>query len=52
PEVKGVKVLLEIIRQTKSPKLRIYKYSPKKRTARRMGHRDKISYLRVQQIKV
>jgi large subunit ribosomal protein L21 len=51
PELDGAKVLLEIIRQTKSPKLRILKYRARKRTARRYGYREKISYLRVQEIK-
>jgi len=51
PELKDVKVLLEIVRQARSPKLRIFKYQSKKRTSRRYGYRDNITYLRVKQIK-
>jgi large subunit ribosomal protein L21 len=51
PAVKKAKVLLEIVRQSKSPKLHVFKYRPRKRWARRKGYRDKISYLRVKQIK-
>lgn len=52
PVVEGAKVTLEIVRQTKSPKLSIFKYQARKRVARRIGYRDNISYLRVKQIEV
>jgi large subunit ribosomal protein L21 len=51
PVVDKAKVDLEIVRQAKSPKLDIYTYSPKKRTARHQGYREEISYLRVKTIK-
>ena len=50
PVVEGAKVELEIVRQTRSPKIKVFTYNPKKRTARRIGHRDDISYLRVKKI--
>ena len=43
-------VSLSIVRQAKSPKLHILTYNPKKRTVRRMGYRDQITYLRVKEI--
>ena len=50
PEVEGAKVELEIVRQTKSPKLKVFKYHSKKRYSRRYGQRDEITYLRVKQV--
>ena len=52
PEVSGAKVTLEIVRHTKSPKLTVYRYNRQKRTTRKLGYRDKISYLRVKNIEV
>ena len=43
-------VELELIRHAKSPKIRIHNYRKRTRTNRRMGYRDKISYLRVTKI--
>lgn len=51
PDVTKAKVELEIIRQTKSPKLHVWTYKPRKRIARRKGYREEISYLRVNSIK-
>lgn len=51
PEVKGANVEMEIVRQGRSPKLQIFTYRARKRTSRRKGYRDNISYLRVKQIK-
>lgn len=50
PVVGGAKVELEIVRQARSPKIKVFTYNPKKRTARKMGYRDDISYLRVKKI--
>lgn len=52
PAVDGAAVTLEIVRHAKSPKIKIYKYKPKSHWARRAGYRDKISYLRVKEIRV
>lgn len=51
PELKGAKVEMEIVRQGRSPKLHIFTYRARKRTSRRMGYREDISYLRVKKIK-
>lgn len=50
PALEGVSVVLEIVRHAKSPKIRILTYQPKKRRVRRMGYRDKISYVRIMSI--
>ena len=51
PALDGVTVGLEIVRHAKAPKIKIYKYKPKSHWARRAGYRDKISYLRVKEIR-
>jgi len=51
PALDEAMVELEIIRQTKSPKLHVVTYNPRKRTSRRIGYREEISYLRVKSIK-
>ena len=51
PALDGAKVEMEIVRQARSPKLRIFTYRARKRTSRRMGYREDISYLRVKKIK-
>ena len=51
PALDKAKVKLEIVRQARSPKLRIFTYRPRKRRSRRMGYREDISYLRVKSIK-
>ena len=52
PELEGAKVQMEIVRHAKSPKIIVATYAPKKRTQRKMGYRDMISYLRVKKIEV
>jgi len=51
PAVDGAAVTLEIVRHAKAPKIKIYKYRPKTHWAKRAGYRDKISYLRVKEIR-
>jgi large subunit ribosomal protein L21 len=51
PVVEGAEVELEVVRQTKSPKIHVFKYHSKKGYARRYGQRDEITYLRVTGIK-
>ena len=51
PEVEGASVEFEVVRQTKSPKLSVFKYHSKKGYARRYGQRDEITYLRVKEVK-
>ena len=52
PALDGATVTLEIVRHTRSPKLTVYKYNRQKRTTRKLGYRDNISYLRVKGIEV
>ena len=39
PTVSGAKVLVTVVAQKKGPKIRIFKYHPRKRYRRRAGHR-------------
>jgi len=50
PLVEGAQVLATVVAQEKGPKIRIFKYSPKKRYRRRLGHRQKYTRLRVDEI--
>ena len=50
PVVEGTSVELEIVRHAKSPKIKIHNYRKRTRTNRRVGYREKISYLRVKSI--
>jgi large subunit ribosomal protein L21 len=50
PVVNGAKVELEILRQAKSPKIKVMRYQSKKRVYRTMGYRDDITYLRVTKV--
>jgi large subunit ribosomal protein L21 len=50
PTVEGAKVLATVVAQEKGPKIRIFKYRPKKRYRRRAGHRQRYTRLRVDKI--
>src|SRR5689334_4492662 len=50
PVLAGAKVNFEILRHAKAPKIRIFKYKSKNKWSRRLGYREKISYLRVTNI--
>jgi large subunit ribosomal protein L21 len=52
PIVNGAKVLATVVAQEKGPKVRIFKYRPKKRYRRRAGHRQRYTRLRVDEIVV
>jgi large subunit ribosomal protein L21 len=52
PTVKGAKVLATVVAQEKGPKIRIFKYHPRKRYRRRAGHRQRYTRLRVDEIVV
>lgn len=52
PALTGAKVTFEVLRHAKAPKIRIWKYKSKNNWSRRMGYRDKISYLRVKGLEV
>lgn len=51
PDLEKASVTFEIIRQAKSPKIYVGTYQSKKRQYSKQGHRDKITYLRVKDIK-
>ena len=50
PTIKGAKVLATVVSQEKGPKVRIWKYHPRKRYRRRAGHRQQYTRLRVDEI--
>lgn len=50
PVVSGAGVELEIVRQTRSPKIHVMRYQSKKRVYRKKGYRDDITYLRVTKV--
>jgi large subunit ribosomal protein L21 len=52
PNVNGAKVLATVVTQEKGPKIRIFKYHPRKRYRRRAGHRQHYTRLRVDEIVV
>jgi large subunit ribosomal protein L21 len=52
PVVKGAKVLATVVAQEKGPKIRVFKYHPRKRYRRRAGHRQRYTRLRVSEIVV
>ena len=52
PMVKKAKVVTTVVAQEKGPKVRIFKYHPRKRYRRRAGHRQQYTRLRVEEIVV
>jgi large subunit ribosomal protein L21 len=52
PVVKKAKVVTTVVAQEKGPKIRIFKYHPRKRYRRRAGHRQQYTRLRVDEIVV
>jgi large subunit ribosomal protein L21 len=50
PVLEGVKVVATVVAQEKGPKVRIFKYHPRKRYRRRAGHRQRYTRLRVDEI--
>jgi large subunit ribosomal protein L21 len=50
PTIEGAKVLTTVVAQEKGPKIRIFKYHPRKRYRRRAGHRQRYTRLRVDEI--
>jgi large subunit ribosomal protein L21 len=50
PLVKKAKVLATVVAQEKGPKVRVFKYHPRKRYRRRAGHRQRYTRLRVDEI--
>ena len=52
PTVDGAKVLATVVAQEKGPKIRIFRYRPRKRYRRRGGHRQRYTRLLVDEIVV
>ena len=52
PVVKKAKVVTTVLAQEKGPKVRVFKYHPRKRYRRRAGHRQQYTRLRVDEIAV
>jgi large subunit ribosomal protein L21 len=50
PYVEGAKVTLRVEKQGKGEKILVFKYKPKKRYRRRMGHRQPFSRVLVEKI--
>jgi large subunit ribosomal protein L21 len=50
PYVAGAKVVAEVVKQTKAPKIIGFKYKPKKNQRKRWGHRQQLTVLRVKTI--
>lgn len=50
PTVEGAKVIATIIEEFRGPKVRIFKYHPRKRYRRRKGHRQTYMRLHVDEI--
>ncbi len=50
PTVEGARVLATVVEEFKGPKIRIFKYKPKERYRRRLGHRQNYMRLRIDDI--
>lgn len=43
----GVKVVAEVVRQGRADKITVFRYKPKKRTRRKLGHRQPFTELKI-----
>src|SRR5437016_3854647 len=50
PTVDGVKVVARVVKQTRGPKIVVFKYKPKVRYRRKSGHRQSLTRLEIQTI--
>lgn len=50
PVVDGAKVRVTVLEEFRGPKIHIFKYKPKERYRRRMGHRQTYMRLRIDEI--
>ena len=50
PRVEGAKVIGEIVDQIKGEKITAFKYRPKDRYRRKVGHRQKYTVVKIEQI--
>ena len=52
PYVKGAKIELEVVAHKRDKKILVYKMRPKKKTRRKMGHRQELTRVMVKSISV
>lgn len=52
PTIKGARVTAEIVKQGKDDKIVVFKFRRRKRYARKQGHRQKFTEVRVRDIKL
>ena len=52
PYVKGAKIELEVVSHKRDKKILVYKMRPKKKTRRKMGHRQELTRVMVKSISV
>lgn len=50
PYVEGTRVVCQIVKQAKAPKILVFKYKPKKNYRKRYGHRQPYTTLRIEKI--
>lgn len=52
PTIEGAKVLATVIEQGKGKKITVFKFRPKKRYRRKLGHRQPYTRLRIEKIMI
>ncbi len=52
PYVEGAKVIARIVKHFRGPKIRGFFYRPKKHSARRFGHRQHLTQIKIEEILV
>lgn len=50
PLVEGAKVIGRVVKQTRGPKIVVFKYKPKVRYRRRLGHRQSLTRIAIEEI--
>lgn len=50
PLVEGAKVVARVLKQTKGPKIIVFKYKPKVRYRKKTGHRQQLTRLAIEDI--
>ncbi|MEX0788290.1 MAG: 50S ribosomal protein L21 [Anaerolineales bacterium] len=51
PTVSGATVQAHVLSHVRGPKIRVFKYRPKKRTRKRQGHRQELTRLEIDEIR-
>lgn len=50
PYIEGARVIAQIVKQDKAPKILVFKYKPKKNYRKRYGHRQPYTTLKIEKI--